>query len=191
MTQFCLFIIFNFPLIYSLSLSSKSKRQDKLYFLLGHNTFETNLDFNPISIELLNILPMKMNLNLEKNGEIKITNQSLKYIPLTSKIESAKNVETVIDKVNKGDVMIYNGTNLVLCNEDQVIENNNNYYVKIGNISDMDKLFESFKSQKKMILWNRVNYDNHKGQVVTYDYYMRLINYLTWKSLTFVCFLLI
>lgn len=191
MTQFCLFFIFNLSLIYSLSLSSKSKRQDKLYFLLGHNTFETNLDFNPISIELLNILPMKMNLNLEKNGEIKITNQSLKYIPLTSKIESAKNVETVIDKVNKGDVMIYNGTNLVLCNEDQVIENNNNYYVKIGNISDMDKLFESFKSQKKMILWNRVNYDNHKGQVVTYDYYMRLINYLTWKSLTFVCFLLI
>ena len=191
MTQFCLLFIFNLSLIYSLSLSSKSKRQDKLYFLLGHNTFETNLDFNPISIELLNILPMKMNLNLEKNGEIKITNQSLKYIPLTSKIESAKNVETVIDKVNKGDVMIYNGTNLVLCNEDQVIENNNNYYVKIGNISDMDKLFESFKSQKKMILWNRVNYDNHKGQVVTYDYYMRLINYLTWKSLTFVCFLLI
>ena len=191
MTQFCLFFIFNLSLIYSLSLSSKSKRQDKLYFLLGHNTFETNLDFNPISIELLNILPMKMNLNLEKNGEIKITNQSLKYIPLTSKIESAKNLETVIDKVNKGDVMIYNGTNLVLCNEDQVIENNNNYYVKIGNISDMDKLFESFKSQKKMILWNRVNYDNHKGQVVTYDYYMRLINYLTWKSLTFVCFLLI
>ena len=172
MTQFCLFFIFNLSLIYTLSLSSKSKRQDKLYFLLGHNTFETNLDFNPISIELLNILPMKMNLNLEKNGEIKITNQSLKYIPLTSKIESAKNVETVIDKVNKGDVMIYNGTNLVLCNEDQVIENNNNYYVKIGNISDMDKLFESFKSQKKMILWNRVNYDNHKGQVVTYDYYM-------------------
>ena len=87
--------------------------------------------------------------------------------------------------------MIFNGTYLVLCNEDQVIKSNNNKYVKIGNINNMKNLFESFKNQKKLVLWNRINYDNYKGQVVPYDYYIRLINYLTWKSLTFVCFLLI
>lgn len=191
MTQFLLLVIFNFSVIYSLSVTSKYKMQDKLYLLLGHDTFEANLDFNPISVELINILPMKINLNLERDDEIQIQTKSLKYIPLTTSIESAKNEETFINKINKGDVMIYNGTYLVLCNEEQVIKNNNNYYVKIGNISDIDTLFGSFKNQKNMILWNRINYDNHKGRVMPYDYYIRLINYLTWKSLTFVCFLFI
>lgn len=191
MKQFFVLTIFNFPIIYSLSIATKSKTHDKLYLLLGHETFDASLDFNPISIELINTLPMKINLNLEKDDELKISNQSLKYIPLATKIESTKNSETFIDKTNKGDVMIFNGTYLVLCNEDQVIKSNNNKYVKIGNINNMKNLFESFKNQKKLVLWNRINYDNYKGQVVPYDYYIRLINYLTWKSLTFVCFLLI
>lgn len=159
---------------------------EKLYILVDQNTYATTLNKNPVTMELINILPMKLKINKEKE----VINGSLKFIPLTSKIESFRNMQSSNNKLFEGDVLIYNGTYLVLCGKNQTIENGN-YYIKIGNMDNMGELFSSFKNNKKITLWNSLNYDNHKSQVVPYDYYIRIINFLTWKSLTFVCFLFI
>ena len=184
MKLFCLLLIINISIILSISFG-KINKQDKLYLLLGHNTFSVNLEYNPVSMELINILPMKL------KKEAVTENKNLTYIPLTTKIDSFNSIESNFNEISEGDLMIYNGTFLVLCNKNQTIENNNNDYIKIGKMGKINDFFDEFKSQKNIMLWNSLNYDNHKGQVVPYDYYIRIINFLTWKSLTFVCFLFI
>ena len=185
MKLFCLLLLqINISNILSISFK-KINKQNNLYLLLGHNAFKANLEFNQVSMELTNILPMKL------KKEAVIENKNLTYIPLTTKIDSFKNIESNFNEIHEGDLMIYNGTFLVLCNKNRTIENDNNYYVKIGKMGKINEFNDELKNQKNIMLWNNLNYENHKGQVVPYDYYRRIINFLTWKSLTFVCFLLI
>ena len=63
-------------------------------------------------------------------------------------------------------------------------------YIKIGNTKESESLFNSLTKSKRILLWNTLNYDNHRGKVKPYGYFS-IMNYFTWKIFTFFCFLLI
>ena len=94
-------------------------------------------------------------------------------------------------KGNKGDLMLYKGKELILLNEDTNLINENGDYLKIGHTNDVENLFSSISRNKRILLWNTLNYENHLGKVKPYGYYTSIMNYFTWKIFTFFCFLLL
>jgi hypothetical protein len=158
--------------------------EDKIFIIIGKETFLVNLIENPITKELISVLPLKTNLIEEKN--------STKQLPLSIKIETENYPSLKLSSVegHKGDIYLHNGKQLVLFNETETIINNGEY-TKLGFIEQADELFDVMKKYKRsnILLWNTLDYANHKGRISPYTYYNSIMNYFTLKVLTFFCFL--
>ena len=168
------------------AISIKSKiENDKLYILIGEEVFLINLIESPVTQELISVLPMKIKL---QNENISLKNLSLTIHIDTSNLAYPTNYDI---KGNKGDLMLYKGKELILLNEDTNLINENGDYLKIGHTNDVENLFSSISRNKRILLWNTLNYENHLGKVKPYGYYTSIMNYFTWKIFTFFCFLLL
>ena len=176
-----------FALFFTVSaISIKSKiENDKLYILIGEESFLINLIENSVTQELINILPMKIKL---QNENISSINLSLTIQIDTSNLEFPTTSQI---KANKGDLILFKGKQIILLNKDTILINENGDYLKIGYTKDVDNLFNSISKNKKMLLWNTLNYENNLGKVKPYGYYTSIMNYFTWKIFTFFCFLLL
>ena len=70
------------------------------------------------------------------------------------------------------------------------MNNNSGEYVKLGFIEQVDVLIDVMKNYKKnILLWNTLDYANHKGKINPSTYYISIMNYFTLKVLTLFCFL--
>ena len=184
MTQILYFL--SFLLYFGVSAISVKNTidDDKLYILIGEETFLVNLIENPVTKELISVLPMKIKL---LNEGISSKNMSLTFKIDTTNLISSESLQI---KAAKGDLILFKGKELVLTNEETTISNESGDYIKIGNTKESESLFNSLTKSKRILLWNTLNYDNHMGKVKPYGYFS-LMNYFTWKIFTFFCFLLI
>ena len=175
-----------FTLYYAVVTTSiqQSLEEDKIFIIIGKDTFLVRLIENQITKELISVLPLKTYLLEEK--------QSSKHLPLTIKIETENydSIKLPSIEVYKGDLYLYKEKELVLFNETTTINNNNGEYVKLGFIEQVDVLFDVMKKYKKnILLWNTLDYANHKGKINPSTYYISIMNYFTLKVLTLFCFL--
>ena len=176
-------------LLFTLFLSVSSNtfqnqfEKDKLYISIGEKSFPVNLIENSVTMELISILPMKVKLI---NEDISSKNLSLNIHIDTLNEISYQNSE--ID-AKKGDLILFQGRELILLNEEKIIKNDNGDYLKIGYIEDIDNLFNSITKNKRILLLNSLNYETNIEKVKPYSYYTCLMNYLSWKLLSFFCFL--
>lgn len=156
---------------------------DKLYIFIGEKSFPVNLIKNSVTMELLSILPMKVRL---LNEDI-----SSKKLSLNIYIDTSNEISFTNSEINakKGDLILFQGRELILLNEAKNFKNGDGEYLKIGYIEDMDNLFNSITKKQRILLLNSLNYETNLGKVKPYAYYNSLMNYLSWKILTFFCFL--
>ena len=111
---------------------------------------------------------------------------------LNTRIDT-KPIESSTFHVNKGDLLLFKGKELILLDESYIINDLNGEYIKIGSIANNEKenIFNSVSKNKTIFLWNTLNYQNHQGKVKPYGFYNSLMNYFTWKIFTLLCFILI
>ena len=117
----------------------QSLEEDKIFIIIGKDTFLVRLIENQITKELISVLPLKTYLLEEK--------QSSKHLPLTIKIETENydSIKLPSIEVYRGDLYLYKEKELVLFNETTTINNNNGEYVKLGFIEQVDVLFDVMK----------------------------------------------
>ena len=179
--------ILSFTLFFAVSAVSVTNKieNDKLYILIGEETFLVNLVENDVTQELISVLPMKIKL---QNEDISSKSLSLRMHIEPTNLESFK-----ISKIDakKGDLILFQGKELIILNEDTILKNDNGDYLIIGHTEEVEKLFKSITKNKIILLWNTLNYENNLGKVKPYGYYNSLMNYFTWKIFTFFCFLLL
>ena len=177
--------IFLFKIISSISVSN-TLDSDKMYIFLEEKIFLINLKESDITNELISIFPLKTKLLEEETGNNKYR------IPLFEDITSNlifEQEENKNIKVTKGDVLLYKRKELILFNEDDSFFYDSNDFIKIGELNDIDNFLNSIKKNNKILLWNTLNYQNEKGKIKPNVYYTSIMNYLTWKIFTFLCFI--
>ena len=169
------------------AVSSKTTQNrfedDKLYIFIGEESFLVNLVKNSVTMELISILPMKVRLLNE--------DESSKKLSLSIHIDTSNELSYVNSEINakKGDLILFQERELILLNEAKTFKNDYGDYLKIGCIEDIDNLFNSITKNKRIVLLNSLNYETNLGKVKPYAYYTSLMYYLSWKILTFFCFL--
>ena len=144
--------------------------------------FLINLFDNPIRKEIISLMPLK-SIPVEKNN--------FKYLPLSLEIEedsSMLNQDPVI-KADVGDIFLYQRKELIIINRKTEFENFNGEYIKLGKTEYTNELYDSIKHNKPVYLWNSFNYANYNEKIKPHEYYMSIMNFLTWKILTVICFL--
>ena len=181
----CNMIMLSCILFYVVSALSfeNSLKEDIMYILIGEEIFPISLIESQTTKELISILPLKTRL---------IQNDSTKIqMPLSTQIDTTifNEIKNPI-KGNKGDIILYKGNEIIILNESTILNNINGDYIKIGNCENSEELLNKSGKKKTILLWNALNYENHKGKVKPYGYYS-IINYLTFKILTVFCFLLL
>lgn len=180
------FYLLFFTLFYLVnSLAEKDKiEQDKMYILISETAYMINLKEDPIITELISLFPLKAKLIKEDSTS--------KHMLLNTRIDTEP-IESSIFHVNKGDLLLFKGKELILLNESYTINDLNGEYIKIGSIANNEKenIFYSISKNKTIFLWNTLNYQNHQGKVKPYGFYNSLMNYFTWKIFTLLCFILI
>ena len=173
--------------IISIISISNSLDSDKMYIFLDEKIYLINLKENDITNELICILPLKTKLVEEEDEKHKY------LIPLLDEIETSNFIfeqeENKNIKAVKGDLLLFKKKELILFNEDKSFFDENNDYIKIGRLDDVDDFLNSVKKNNKIFLWNELNYQNQKGKVKPNVYYTSIMNYLTWKIFTFFCFI--
>jgi hypothetical protein len=164
---------------------------DKMYIFLEEKekTFEINLIENDITNELISILPLKTKL---VEDTLKINNH--KYnIPLREDIEVSNFIldqdKNEYIRVTKGDLVLYKKRELILFDENDYFLDENKEYIKIGKLNDVNEFLNFIQKDKKIFLWNALNYQNQKEKVKPNVYYTSILYYLTWKILTLFCFI--
>lgn len=180
----CILSIILFSAVASATFENNLK-DDKMYIFIGEDIFPINLIPSPINIDLISILPQKTKL---------IQQDAMKAsLQLKVQIETALSIPDLTPSINcqKGDVLLYQGTQLIILKESTSISNDSGDYVKIGNCPRSEELINSIQITKSILLWNSLNYENHEGKVKPYGNYNSIMNYFTWKIFTFFCFLLI
>ena len=167
------------------SLTEKNRiEQDKMYILISETAYMVNLKEDPITTELISLFPLKAKIIEEDSTS--------KHMLLNTRIDTDP-IESSTFQANKGDLLLFNGKELILLNESSTINDLNGEYIKIGSVSENEKenLFNSISKNKTIFLWNALNYQNHQGKVKPYGFYNSLMNYFTWKIFTLLCFILI
>ena len=181
-----LYFIFLALFYFTTALTVKnSLAQDKMYILNGEDAFKLNLIEDAITTELISLMPLKTKIFEEDSTS--------KHMLLNTKIDTENLIEASPIRANKGDLLLFNGNELILLNEDTIITNVNGDYIKIGSIyeDEKEKLLSSISKNKTIFLWNTLNYENHKEKVKPYGFYNSLLNFFTWKIFTLLCFILI
>ena len=179
----CLSFLFFSILCFYPAKSYTILETDKIYISISNNIFLMNLVQNSITEELISILPLKTKLIGENSFQASIS--------LTTELEIPNVLGNSAIEGNKGDVILFKGKELIILKENYIISNGNNDYTKIGYIEDVEKLLNLIEKKKKFILWNSLNYENNSRKVKPYGYYTSLMNFLTWKIFTFICFILL
>ena len=156
---------------------------DKIYISISNNIFLMNLIQNSITEELISILPLKTKFLGENTFQANIS--------LTTKLEIPNLFDNKVIEGNKGDAILFKGKELIILKEKYIINNYKNEYIKIGHIGDVEKLLNLIEKKKSFVLWNSLNYENNSGKIKPYGYYTSLMNFLTWKIFTFICFILL
>ena len=179
------YIILSLTLYYAIVSSIQySLEEDKIYILIGEETFLINLIKNSITKELISLMPIKTKLVEKNDSEINL--------PLSVEIETDSiHHNNDIIKANIGDLFLVKGQKkLVLFNEYKTFINNNDEFFKIGNSEHTNKIvnFIAKNRSKSCTLLNTLNYADVKGKIKPYTY-NTLMNYFTWKIFTFFCFL--
>ena len=159
--------------------------KDKMYILIGEEIFMVNLTENEISKELISVLPLKSKLIKDNYNSI--------HMPLSVKMDTElqNSMKIFPLNVNKGDLFLFKGKELILFYEFNNLNDKNEDYIKIGNVVEAEEILKYAEKNNSIFLWNTLNYVNQKEKVRPYGYYNSLMNYFTWKVFTFFCFLLL
>ena len=160
-------------------------KEDIMFIGIEEESFPINLIENPVTRELISILPLKIRQIQNDSKTIKMPLKAyLETIDLVSSLNST-------DKANKGDVFIYKGKEIIISNEYTTLNGDKEEYIKIGTCKNTEDLLKKITKNKSIFLWNTLNYENNKGKVKPYGKYNSIMNYFTWKIFTFFCFVLI
>ena len=159
-----------------------------LYIRLGEEMFSVNLYDSPIRRELISILPLRVN-PLKKNEFI--------YLMLRSEIRIEKefeaNGQNSIIEAEKGDIILYKKKELIIINQNIILDNNNNEYIKLGKTENTEDLYNSINfnnfNKQSIYLWNSFNYENFKENIKPHEHYNNVMNYITYKIVTLICYL--
>ena len=180
----CILSIILFSVVAAATFEN-SLKDDKMYILIGEDIFPINLISSPINTDLISILPLKT--KLVQQDTVKA------HLQLKVQIDTALSIPDLISSINciKGDVLLYQGAQLVIIKESTTINNESGDYIKLGNCPRSEELMNNIEATKSILLWNSLNYENHEGKVKPYGNYNSIMNYFTWKIFTFFCFLLI
>lgn len=180
----CILSIILFSVVAAATFEN-SLKDDKMYILIGEDIFPINLISSPINTDLISILPLKT--KLVQQDTVKA------HLQLKVQIDTALSITDLTSSINcqKGDVLLYQGTQLVIIKESTTINNESGDYIKLGNCPRSEELMNNIEATKSILLWNSLNYENHEGKVKPYGNYNSIMNYFTWKIFTFFCFLLI
>lgn len=159
--------------------------QDLMYLLIEEETFQIRLIENPITKELLSILPLKVKTITKDSTNIEI--------PLNINMEMLALTHTINGPIqgNKGDVLLFKGKELIILNESSFFINDSGDYIKIGICKETEGILNKIGKNKTVLLLNILNYESHRGKYKPYGNYLSIMNYFTWKIFTFFCFLLI
>ena len=159
-----------------------SLSESVIYIRLGEEMFLINLYDNPIRKEIISLMPLK---------SIPVEKQDFKYLPLSLEIEedsSMLNQDPII-KAEIGDIFLFQRKELIIVNRNTEFENFNGEYIKLGKTEYINELYDSMKHNKPVYLWNSFNYANYNEKIKPHEYYMSIMNFITWKILTVICFL--
>jgi hypothetical protein len=180
----CILSIILFSVVAAATFEN-SLKDDKMYILIGEDIFPINLISSPINTDLISILPLKT--KLVQQDTVKA------HLQLKVQIDTALSITDLTSSINcqKGDVLLYQGAQLVIIKESTTINNESGDYIKLGNCPRSEELMNNIEATKSILLWNSLNYENHEGKVKPYGNYNSIMNYFTWKIFTFFCFLLI
>ena len=180
----CILSIILFSVVAAATFEN-SLKDDKMYILIGEDIFPINLISSPINTDLISILPLKT--KLVQQDTVKA------HLQLKVQIDTALSIPDLTSSINciKGDVLLYQGAQLVIIKEFTTINNESGDYIKLGNCPRSEELMNNIEATKSILLWNSLNYENHEGKVKPYGHYNSIMNYFTWKIFTFFCFLLI
>ena len=180
----CILSIILFSVVAAATFEN-SLKDDKMYILIGEDIFPINLISSPINTDLISILPLKT--KLVQQDTVKA------HLQLKVQIDTALSIPDLTSLINciKGDVLLYQGAQLVIIKESTTINNESGDYIKLGNCPRSEELMNNIEATKSILLWNSLNYENHEGKVKPYGNYNSIMNYFTWKIFTFFCFLLI
>ena len=166
-------------LVYS---KENSSSDNTMYIRLGEKIFSINLYENPIKKEIISLMPLK-SIPVEKNN--------FKYLPLSLEIEEDNSMidKDPIIQADFGDVFLFQRKEIIIINKKTELENINGEYIKLGKTDFTNELYDVMKYNKTVYLWNSYNYANYKEKIKPNEYYMSIMNFLTWKILTVICFL--
>ena len=173
-----------FHAFFSLSLET-SLKEDIMYIIIGEEIFTIKLVENETTKELISILPLKTRQIQKDSSKVQMT---LKYFIENTHLFPSINASI---EGNKGDVILYQGKEIIILNEQTTFENNSGEYIKIGTCEKTEELVNKIEKNKTIILWNTLNYEINKGKVKPYGRYYSIMNFFTWKVISFLCFLLI
>ena len=178
---YILLLSFLYVLISPISISELSN-ESIMYVKIGEKMFLLNLYDNPINKELISLLPLK-SVPIEKNN--------MKYFSLGSEIEEedSLNVQNLVIKADIGDILLYKRKEIIIVNKKIDFDNINGEYIKLGKTSFTNELYETIKYNKPVYFWNSFNYQNYNEKIKPHEYYTSIMNYLTWKIVTIICFL--
>ena len=175
---------FLFYAIFSISLEN-TLREDIMYIMLGEEKFTINLVQSETTRELISILPSKTSQIEKDSTKIQM---KLKYSIETTSLLPVANASI---KGNRGDVFLYQEKEIIILNEQTTFENAKGEFIKIGTCENVEELLNKIEKNKTILLWNTLNYENNKGKVKPYGRYYSIMNFFTWKILSFFCFLFI
>ena len=165
-----------------ISLDNQSS-ENVMYIRSGEKIFSINLYETPIKKEIISLMPLK-SIPVEKN--------KFKYLPLSLEIEKDNSMMSQDDEVIQadiGDVFLFKRKEIIIVNKKTEFENFNGEYIKLGKTEFTNELYDIMKYNKTVYLWNSYNYANYNEKIKPNEHYMSIMNFLTWKILTVICFL--
>ena len=159
--------------------------ESTLYIKLGEEMFSVKLYDNHIRGELLSLLPLRVN-PLKENEFISL------LLPLEIRME--KEFSTVgqnsLIEAEKGDIILFKRKELIIIDKEIILDNNNNEYIKLGKTENTDNLYNSINFNKQTIyLWNAFNYEDFNVNIKPHEHYINVMNYITYKIVTLICYL--
>ena len=183
MNYFLISLFLCFTSLSQIASINNSLSENVMYIRLGEEIFLINLYDNPIRKEIISLMPLK-SIPVEKNN--------FKYLPLSLVIEEDNSMynKDFIIQADVGDIFLYQRKEIIIINRKTSFENYNGEYIKIGKTEYTNELYDSMKyNNKPVYLWNSYNYANYNEKIKPHEYYMSIMNFLTWKILTVICFL--
>ena len=159
--------------------------ESTLYIKLGEEMFSVKLYDNHIRGELISLLPLRV-IPLKENEFISL------LLPL--EIRTEKEFSTVghnsLIEAEKGDIVLFKRKELIIIDKEIILDNNNNEYIKLGKTENADDLYNSINFNTQTIyLWNAFNYEDFNVNIKPHEHYINVMNYITYKIVTLICYL--